>query len=58
MKRYRIGDRAIAQVAGEPMGIKNLEDVVEAISEEEIPELLMAIARRWRSTDNKILQVS
>ncbi|MFB2895647.1 hypothetical protein ACE1CI_22300 [Aerosakkonemataceae cyanobacterium BLCC-F50] len=103
LKRYRIGDRAIAQVAGaseslvsqfrrgktgvtdemldkllngmqqiapgsrkyfcslvagEPMGIKNLEDVVEAISEEEIPELLMAIARRWRTTNNKILQVS
>lgn len=44
-------------VAGEPMEVKSLKDVVEAISEDEIPDLLMAIARRWRVADSKILQV-
>jgi hypothetical protein len=39
------------------MEVKSLKDVVEAISEDEIPELLVAIARRWRVADNKILQV-
>ncbi|MCL1475827.1 hypothetical protein [Argonema antarcticum] len=43
-------------IAGEPAGVSTVEKVIEAISEEEIPELLMAIARRWKATDNKVLQ--
>lgn len=45
-------------VAGEPAGVTTVEKIIEAISEDEIPELLMAIAQRWRTTDNKILQAS
>jgi transcriptional regulator with XRE-family HTH domain len=43
-------------IAGEPAGVSTVEKVIEAISEDEIPELLMAIARRWKATDNKVLQ--
>ena len=47
-------------VAGEPAGVTTVEKVIEALSEDEIPELLMAIAQRWKASDNtnKFLQAS
>ncbi|MBD2180998.1 hypothetical protein [Aerosakkonema funiforme] len=45
-------------VAGEPAGVTTVEKIIEAISEDEIPDLLMAIAQRWRATENKVLQAS
>lgn len=44
-------------VAGESMESVGLEGVIKDISAEEIPLLLMAIARRWKSSNSKILQV-
>lgn len=45
-------------LAGEPIRLSVSEGEFKDISEDEIPELLIAIARRWRAGDNEVVQVS
>ena len=45
-------------LAGEPIKLGVSEGEFKDISEDEIPELLIAIARRWRAGDNEVVQVS
>jgi len=49
-------------IAGEPIKLGVSEGGFEGgfkdISEDEIPELLIAIARRWKAGDNEVVQVS
>lgn len=45
-------------IAGEPIKLGVSEGGFKDISEDEIPELLIAIARRWRASDNEVVQVS
>ena len=42
---------------GESGGEESLLNVIESISEEEIPQLLIALANRWQSPQKKVLQV-
>ena len=44
-------------VAGESVRNGGVLNTIDQISEEEIPEVLMAIARRWKSVDKQILQL-
>lgn len=44
-------------MAGEPVERGGIENVVEALSEEDLPDLLFAIAQRWKNPDGKVLQV-
>jgi transcriptional regulator with XRE-family HTH domain len=45
-------------LAGEPIRLSVSEGEFKDISEDEIPELLIAIARRWRAGDKEVVQVS
>ncbi len=45
-------------VAGEPIETAGWENVLSEISAEEIPELLMAIARCWKSVDHPSIYVT
>ncbi len=43
-------------IAGESKREGDLSDVIESLSEEEIPQLLIAIANRWQSPQKQVLQ--
>jgi hypothetical protein len=45
-------------VAGELVEGSGVENAIKDISAEEIPELLMAIARRWKSVDHASIYVT
>ena len=45
-------------LAGDPIKLGVSKGEFKDISEDEIPELLIAIARRWRAGDNEVVQVS
>lgn len=43
-------------IAGESKREGNISDVIESLSEEEIPQLFIALANRWQSPQNQVLQ--
>lgn len=45
-------------IAGKSKREGDLSDVIEGLSEDEIPQLLIAIANRWQSPQKKILPAS
>lgn len=45
-------------IAGKSKREGDLSDVIEGLSEDEIPQLLIAIANRWQSPQKKILSTS
>ena len=48
-----------SMVAGEPVGTDaRINNVIDTISEEDIPEILEAIARRWKGEHPRMLRVS